>query len=129
MLRVRKEQFAVFEALARRRFEGELVAHLQGEFPEKSAALGEDGVRGLVTWAIERGRSYGFITEQQVCLFASAAFLLDPELETAREFRWARRILDDPEYAYPDQRLDALYEAIARYRGEDDDDDAGEYGG
>src|SRR5262245_10326623 len=104
MFRVRKEQFAAFEALSRRRFEAELFEHLRGELPEEHAALGDEKVRGVVTWAIDHGQSYGFITEGQVCLFATAALLLGPDFETAPAHRWAKQILDDPGYLYPDQR-------------------------
>lgn len=126
MFRVRKEQFAVFEALSRQRFEAELSEHLRVELPEQHAALGDERVRELVTWAIDHGRTYGFITEQQVCLFATAALLLGPDFESAREHRWAKWILDDPDYLYPDQRLDALFEEMARRDAGDDEADGDE---
>lgn len=124
MFRVRKEQFAIFEALSRRRFEAELFEHLRAELPDEHAALGDERVREVVTWAIDHGGSaYGFITEQQVCLFATAALLLGPGFESAPEHRWARKILDDPDYLYPDQRLEALFREMARRSGDDDEED------
>ncbi len=121
MFRIRKEQFAAFEALFRRRFEAELFDHLRAELPRQHAALGDERVREVITWAIDHGRRYGFVTEQQVCLFATAALLLGPDFETARETRWARLVLDSPHYLYPDRRLSALFEEIARRAEEDDD--------
>lgn len=126
MFRVRKEQFAVFESLSRRRFEAELQVHLRAELPERHAALGDERVREIVTWAIDHGRVYGFITEEQVCLFATAALLLGPDFESAAEHRWAKRILDDPDYLYPDQRLDALFAEIALRGVDEEDEDEGE---
>lgn len=125
MFRIRKEQFAAFEALFRRRFEADLFDHLRAELPRQHAALGDDRVRAIVTWAIDHGKeAYGFVTEQQVCLFATAALLLGPDFETARATAWAKLILDSPDYLYPDQRLSALFEEMARRAEEDEDDDA-----
>ncbi len=128
MLRVQREQFAAFEALSRRRFEAALFDHLRAELPEESAALGDDGVRGIVTFAIDRGKAHGFVTEQHVCLFATAALLLGPDLETSPKLRWAKRILEDPNRPFPGEKLDGLFEAIAEHLGEDDDDDDDEEG-
>src|SRR5262245_23703188 len=98
MFRVKKKQFEAFEAMSRQRFEAELEEHLRAELPDEHAALGEDSVRQIVSWSIDRGQKYGFITEEQVCLFATAALFLGPDFETAPEHRWARHILDDPDY-------------------------------
>lgn len=129
MLRVRREQFAVFEARSRRRFEAELFEHLRAELPERHAALGDERARALVTWAIDHGRTYGFVTERQVCLFATAALLLGPGFEASPDHRWAKHVLDHPDYLYPEQRLDALFREIARREAEERDDDEGEEDG
>lgn len=139
MFRVRKEQMAEFERRARLRFERVLADHLQEEFPDKCAEIGDEAVASVVTWAIDHGRdAYGFITEEQVSLFACVPFLLTEGLdivvspsappirtdfETARELRWAKQALDDPDNTDADLRISALYDAIAREKGEEDEEE------
>lgn len=129
MFRVRRAQLAVFSKLARERFERELAAHLRETLPERCAALGDEGVGRVITRAIDRGKGYGFVTEQQVCLFATLMCLLHPELDEDPELGWVQAILNDKHHPYPDARLDALFEAWEeRYGGdgelEEDGDEA-----
>ncbi|MEZ4299390.1 MAG: hypothetical protein R3B70_30850 [Polyangiaceae bacterium] len=121
MFRVRKEQMAAFESLFRRRFERELAEHLWAELSRQSAALGEERVREVVSWAIDHGKEYGFVTEQQVCLFATAALMLGPDFESRRETQWAKMVLESPDYLYPDRRLTALFAAMERRLSDDED--------
>jgi hypothetical protein len=126
MFRVRKAQLAVFSQLARERFARELEAHLWEALPERCAALGDAGVQSAVSRAIERGPRYGLVTEQQVCLLATLMCLMHPGFDEDPALGWAREILSDLHFPYPDRRIEALYDEWQRRHGGPEDDDEAE---
>jgi hypothetical protein len=125
MLRVKKQQFAVFAALAKERFLVKLAAHLRAQFPRRSAALGEEGLVELAEYACEQGKEYRFFTERQVASFAGLLVLLGRDFEAGPRYRWAQKMLNDRSFLHPTQKLDALWLEVDR-RDLDDEDGTGD---
>ena len=111
MLTIRKEQMDAFSHAALRIFECRMVAHLNRHFPKRCAKLGEDGVREWIRYGIERARTYGIVSERDVCKYIDVMFVYGRDFDTDRRRPWAGQILNDPVIMPPAVRTNRLFRA------------------
>jgi hypothetical protein len=97
MLIVRKEQIAVFQVEARKRFAERMRAYVAEEYPARYAALGDDGTRQLVAKGIAAADRHGIEPEGAIAGLIELMVEFGERLERSPERAWAEKILAQPE--------------------------------
>jgi hypothetical protein len=115
MLRVRDEQMKVFEKVALRNFEDEMVQHLKQFTPRHSEIIAEQGVRRVVEIGIERAKGYGLTNRGPMRFYIELMFMLGNDFDTDPQYPWAGEILNHPENADQMERADSLYNKMMEY--------------
>ena len=59
-MQIRPEQITVFENASEPYFRDRMFQHVREAFPKHSGFLGDEGIREVVRYGIEQGRTYGF---------------------------------------------------------------------
>jgi hypothetical protein len=96
MLSIRPVQMKVFEAVALRKFEDDMVIHLAAYAPEHCKAIGEPAVRTSIRLGLERAANYGFTNRGPVRFYIEAMFMFGSDFDTDPQYAWAGTILKDP---------------------------------
>ncbi len=126
MLKIREEQMTTFRAAAFRRFEGDMVEHVKEFFPNHYRIAGEQIVRNVIQYGIERSQIYDFTTERDMCLYITVMFMLGSNFDTDFFYPWAPEILKDKSESDPSVRSDKLADAaldfMKRTAGENNSD-------
>ncbi len=124
MLTISNKQMSELECIVRNAFEDDMVRHVQGEFPDRTAGMLEAGVREQIRCGMLRAEGHGFTNRGPVRFFIELMFLLGPEFDSDPRYPWASDILTDK----TDQmdRSDRLYEAFMNYLQEQQGPEAGE---
>lgn len=104
MLTIREAQMAVLAQVTTRRFEDDLLRKLKEFWPEDCESLGDDGVREVIRYGMQRGLGYGLVTEQQVFRYVNLMFLCGRDVDLQP---WAEPVLSNPDIA-GDAKLDFL---------------------
>jgi hypothetical protein len=105
-VKIRAEQMYVFEQNERQKFQDWTVDHLRRFFPTQCAAVGEQGLRGIVLDGIERAAGHGVKSRVGICKYIDLMILLGREFETDPRFPSAANILRQPIPA--DTRISSL---------------------
>ncbi len=100
-----------FSAQQRRRFEDEMVVHLRKEFPDETADLGEDGLRGMIREGIDKAKGYTITLERDVARYLELMLALSPTFDDGEEYPWAPDILKQGEMTGRD-KIERIYEHI-----------------
>lgn len=110
---IRSEQMKVFENVALRRFEDEMVEHCQAFSPQLCAVLGEAALREAIGGMMMRAESYGFTLRGTIRLYIEMSFMLGSGFDTDPQFP----VLGEHLHAKDDQmiRADRIYEAAVLY--------------
>jgi hypothetical protein len=116
MLKIRPEQFAVFQPVAERAFVRRLVEHLRDHHPEVVVRfasevwlvkqLGDAKIYALVGNAIARARALGLDWESSITAFVALMFVVAPNFD---EHPLIQRVLKD-ERVPANSRLEQLWE-------------------
>jgi hypothetical protein len=114
MLTISPEQMARFSEVAVKRFEDQMVPFLATHFPDQSRKLGDERVRLLVRYGIDRARAYGIFRERDVCQYISLMFVFGGDFDKNPSLSSMRAALDDPRMNGPGMRIKALYRAASR---------------
>lgn len=110
MLNIRHEQSAVFEQASQIDFEDRMVVHLKSFFPKHSSALGDEKMRQLIQFGIQRAGTHAFVNERDVCKFIDLMIVFDPGFDQDPACDWAGEILGDPTLTSPPEKMDRLYD-------------------
>lgn len=111
MLTIRKEQFAEIGQRLANRWEDTMVFHLATFFPERSAELGERGVRDAIALGQKKAAKYDIFTERDVCKFLNFMFAFGFDFDTDPELPWAKAILTNPMYGRSNLKMHLLEQA------------------
>lgn len=111
MFKLKRAQKEVFSDAARRDFEDRMVAHLNKYFPVYCEPLGEERVRRLLAYGVERASSYGIVAERGVCVYVDAMFSFGRDFDADPRFPWAAAVLTDRALRDPLVRADRLFDA------------------
>lgn len=110
MLKIRKDQMNALSEPMGDRFVDGLVEFLREEF-EDARRERPDDLKPPVREQIEKARSYGLESKEQIATYVTAAWLLGPEFDA--EFPAARDVLTSSAYT-PDEKSDWLAEWVER---------------
>ncbi len=111
-MRLRKEQLEAFERYMREGFVRRVMAHLRRFFPAQCAELGDQGLREMVHYGIERAGSYGIEAEGDISRYIDLMFEFGRDFDS--DLRWAAEILNDESIESPSERMDRLCERALR---------------
>lgn len=122
ILRIRDEQFKIFEAAALRNFEEEMVAHSKEYAPRLCNVLGEEQLRMALRRAMQRADGYGFTNRGSIRLYIEMIFLFGSDFDTDPQYPAIGKILrtDDEQM----QRAEQLFEITINYQDQGLDFDA-----
>ena len=110
MLVIRQEQIKTFEQAAIKRFENNLLKHVEEFFPLQCQILGETQTRQILRYGIEQAENYGFISERDVCLYVNLMFLLGSDFDKDMQLPRVSAILEDKTITDSITRIDQLYD-------------------
>jgi len=111
MLTIRREQFDEIGRRLAHRWEDTMVLHLETFFPERSAELGEKGVRDAIDLGVKKSAKYDIHTERDVCKFLNFMFAFGFDFDTDPELPWAKSILTNPAYGRSNLKMHLLEKA------------------
>jgi hypothetical protein len=111
MWTIRREQFDVFRQHALRRFENEMVVHLQRLFPRLSEKVGNPGLRQVIQHGVGRAREYGIVRKRDVGRYIAVMLMFGPNFDQKKTSGHLRMVLRDPRFQSSEARTGALCKA------------------
>lgn len=114
-MQIRPEQITVFENASEPYFRDRMFQHVREAFPKHSGFLGDEGIREVVRYGIEQGRTYGFSHQSPVSLFTDLTLLLGRDFHVDPQLPWAGEILRDAELTGQLTKAERLHAAAIRY--------------
>lgn len=118
MLKIRKEQYEELGKVTLKRFEDEMVEHLQKFFPKYHEIYGEPLIRKVIQCGTEHAEIYGFLTKRDTPLFIDLMLLLGSHFDQDPQYPWATEILKDQSVENPIEKADKLYDRALKYLDE-----------
>lgn len=115
MLQLKKHQIDVFKGKALKKFEDEMLLHVQEYFPNHFEAIGEDNVRNSIKHAFRRGKTYGLISVRNVCLYLNTMILLGSHFDIDPQYVWAKDILINTKEKNINTKTDSLSDSTEKY--------------
>ncbi|WP_143266809.1 hypothetical protein [Azospirillum oryzae] len=74
-------------------FVAKIQKHITTCFPDLPAQISLDTCKNIVSYAIDKGRIYGFNSEYEICVYIDIMFILGKNFDTDKNKPWAQRIL------------------------------------
>ncbi|MBC8954052.1 hypothetical protein [Xenorhabdus sp. PB62.4] len=96
----------------------ELVAHCNESYPYLEMQLGKEGLRTVLTDAIEKTKNDGFDQRGPVQLYIDMLILFGAEFQTDSQYSWIKTILDNYANLGQLEKTTLLYHKINRYFNE-----------
>lgn len=96
MLKIRKEQLAVFAEVETKKFVDRMVIHLKKFLPKQCEVLDESQMGEMIRYGIKRAAAYGITTECDVCKYIDVLMVFGRDFDRDPGLPWARTILADP---------------------------------
>jgi hypothetical protein len=115
MLRVRDEQMKVFEKVALRNFEDEMVVHFHQFAKRHCEVIGDENVREVIRLGMERAKMYGLTNRGQVRFYIELIFMFGIAFDTDPQLPWVEEILNSQETQDQMERAHRLYKKIIEY--------------
>lgn len=98
MLKIRKEQMAVFQEFMRTQFEDQMVRHLRSRFGEELIATSEQDLRTMIRAGTDKAARYEVTTEDDVRCYLEFMVTLGSDFDTNPACSWAGDILREEHY-------------------------------
>lgn len=115
MLRIRKDQIAVFEQAALRNFEDRMLAHLRDFAPIHSKILAEDEMRIVIRHGMMQAESHRFTSERSIRIYTELMLMLGSSFDTDQQLPWAAELLKDETTTEEVMRIDRLQQRAWDY--------------
>lgn len=115
MWTIRQDQAEAFRQHHLKKFEDEMVEHLQKFCPRYWSVMGEADGRRVIQLGIERARKYGFTNRGPVRFYIELMLLFGSDFDTDPQHLWASKVLNDPENLDPAVRAHRLFNAMEKY--------------
>ncbi len=113
MLLIRSEQMKVFENVASRRFQNDMVAHSKAFSPRLCEVLGDEQLRYAIDGMMERAERYGFTFKGPIRLYIEMSFLFGSGFDTDPQYpAFGRELLAEGDQMI---RADRIFEAAVHY--------------
>jgi hypothetical protein len=115
MLRTSESQMGLLRASAREAFVKEMAAHLARFALHHHRVIGEDGLRTVVLFGLDRAAVHGFTWRGPVRLYLELMFIFGSRFDTDPQLpSWAAEVLRDRDTCQM-ERARTLYEGVMNY--------------
>src|SRR5579875_1156058 len=84
MLEIREEQVKIFQNEALRKFESQMISHLDQFFPERCRELGEEKIREMIQYGVKHAATYRIVSHRHVCRFNDLELQQRPDVKLER---------------------------------------------
>jgi hypothetical protein len=108
MLVFKQKQVEVFNAIALKKYENDLIVHVKNFFPEFAAEHSDEEIRHTIKHAVAKGKMYGFVSRKNVCILLNIMLLHGLNFDYDDDCFWAKEILHDKTILSPDFRISEL---------------------
>ena len=115
MFNIRKEQLEALSQASLKSFEERMVTHLNKFFQPQCQALGDPKTRESIHYGIQRAKTYGIISERDVCLYIDLMFAFGRDFDKDPNYSLAAQILTDKSNSDPTQRINKLFETALEH--------------
>lgn len=115
MWTIRTEQAQTLRNAALAEFEAAMVTHLHSFNPRLAKVLGDDGLRGVIRFGIDRAKANGFTRRCCVQFFIELIVVLGAEFDTDPQYPWVAEVLEDPSIDDQTERADRLHDRTMEY--------------
>ncbi|SPD72187.1 hypothetical protein PITCH_A1260010 [uncultured Desulfobacterium sp.] len=115
MLVIRDDQMDVFKDYMAKRFEKQMIRHVNQYFPDDCKALGQAKVREVLAYGLIRAETYEMSLEYDVSRYINLMFTFGRDYDV--DIAWASGILGDKRLSGP-EKMDDLYEEAERHINE-----------
>ena len=101
MLVIRDDQMEVFKDHMAKRFENQMIQHVTLYFPEDCKALGQEKVREVIVYGLNRAETYDLLLEYDVSRYINLMFTFGRDYDV--DVAWAAGILGDKRLSGPEK--------------------------
>ena len=112
MLKLRKEQIAIFEALFNKKFRADILKHAREDLAEETEEMSDEDIDFLIDEAITRGYSNGIAFERNIMLFFDLLIFKGRHFEKDRKNRWINKVLTDEDLD-ENAKMETIYLRLA----------------
>jgi hypothetical protein len=116
MYRINKRNWDAFVVDLLRDFEERMVAHLAKFYPAECATLGEEQVRRLIGYGVERARSHGLTSERATCIYIDVMFAFGRDFDRDPALPWASQVLSRKDLDSSRARMVCLFARAYEHR-------------
>jgi len=93
MFRLRERTWDAFRHHAIQDFEHRMGVHLRKFYPAACATSGDEPLRELIRYGVERARGHGITNERAVCIYIDVMFAFGREFDVDPALPWASALL------------------------------------
>jgi len=115
MWTIRQDQTEAFRQYHLRKFEDEMVDHLQKFSPHQFIVAGEPAVRQAIRLGIENAGKYGFSDRGPVRFYIELMFMFGGYFDSDPQHPWAAEVLTCPAIMEQGSRANWLHAATSQY--------------
>ncbi|HUY13835.1 MAG TPA: hypothetical protein VMX16_09430 [Terriglobia bacterium] len=117
MLAIRPDQLQKFSEAAVKRFEDQMVIHLNKFFPKQCKAAGETKLRETIQYGVKRATAYRITRSSDVCKYIDLMLVFGRDFDQSPQQAWAGEILDSKSVKGPVRRMALLFETAKKHCG------------
>ncbi len=115
MFKIRKEQLDALSQASLKSYEERMVTHLTKFFSPQCLALGEARTREAIYYGILRAKTYGVVSERDVCIYIDLMFAFGRDFDKDPNYSSAAQILTDKTIPDPTARINRLFEIALKH--------------
>ena len=115
MWTIRQEQVDTFQQTALRKFEDEMVEHMNKFAPQHCKVAGEPAVREVIRMAITEGGKYRFTNRGPLRFYTELMFMFGVCFDTDPQYPWATATLGQSENLDESVLADRLFSEMNQY--------------
>lgn len=108
MMLFKQKQLDVFNAIALKKYENDLIGYIKSNFRALASDQSEDELRSIIRHAIAKGKLYGFVSRKNVFLLLNIMLQHGVNFDFDESGDWAREVLNDKTIYSPDYRIGEL---------------------
>ncbi|MGH9431409.1 MAG: hypothetical protein ACRD3T_07685 [Terriglobia bacterium] len=106
-----------FSEAALKRFEDQVLGHLNKFFPKCCEAMGESKLRENIQYGVKRAAAHRVTNKSDVCKYIDLMIVFGRDFDRSPQQAWAGEILNDKSLKGPARRMRLLFEAAKKHCG------------
>ena len=114
-MKFRAEHVQAFQEVRMPDFENFMVEHMKSFSPLHSQSLGDDGMRALIRFGVDRAKTVGFTHRAPVQFYIETMILLGAEFDTDPQYPAVGKMLRDPATSDQTQRANKVHAWLMQF--------------